>query len=45
VKATLPDHRRRLIMLPELPVKSAMAIHQIDADNWIVKMKIPLCFC
>ena len=41
VKATLLDDRRRLVMPPELPAKSAVTVQQIDADTWIVKRHRP----
>ena len=41
VNATLLDDRRRLVMPPELPAKSAVTVQQIDADTWIVKRHRP----
>jgi hypothetical protein len=34
VNATLLDDRRRLVMPPELPAKSAVTVQQINADTW-----------
>ena len=41
MNATLLDDRRRLVMPPELPAKSAVTVQQIDADTWIVKRHCP----
>jgi hypothetical protein len=41
VNATLLDDRRRLVMPPELPAKSAVTVQRIDADTWIVKRHRP----
>lgn len=41
MNATLLDDRRRLVMPPELPAKSAVTVQQIDADTWIVKRHRP----
>lgn len=41
MNATLLDDRRRLVMPPELPAKSAVTVQQIDADTWIVKRHQP----
>ena len=35
--ATVTDDRRRVVMPPELPAKSAVTIQRIDDDTWIVK--------
>ena len=35
--ATVTDDRRRVVMPPELPAKSAVTIQRIDEDTWIVK--------
>ena len=37
MNATLTDDRRRLVMPPELPARSAVTVQQIDEDTWIVK--------
>ena len=37
MNATVIDDRRRLVMPPELPAKSAVTVQQIDADTWLVK--------
>ena len=39
--ATVIDDRRRLVMPPELPAKSAVTVQQIDADTWVVKRRRP----
>jgi hypothetical protein len=41
VNATLLDDRRRLVMPPELPPKSAVTVERVDADTWIVKRLRP----
>jgi hypothetical protein len=41
VNATLLDDRRRLVMPPELPAKSAVTVQRIDSDTWIVKRHRP----
>ena len=35
--ATMTDDRRRLVMPPELPAKSAVTVQRIDEDTWLVK--------
>lgn len=35
--ATVLDDRRRLVMPPELPARSAVVVQQIDEDTWLVK--------
>jgi len=37
MNATLTDDRRRLVMPPELPARSAVTVQQIDEDTWLVK--------
>jgi hypothetical protein len=41
LNATLLDDRRRLVMPPELPPKSAVTVQRIDDDTWIVKRHRP----
>jgi hypothetical protein len=41
MNATITDDRRRLVMPPELPPKSAVTVQQIDADTWLVKRHQP----
>ena len=35
--ATVLDARRRLVMPPELPARSAVIVQQVDEDTWLVK--------
>jgi hypothetical protein len=37
MNATVIDDRRRLVMPPELPARSAVTVDQLDEDTWIVK--------
>ncbi len=39
--ATVIDSRRRLVMPPELPARSAVTVQQIDDDTWLVKRARP----
>ena len=39
--ATVTDDRRRLVMPPELPARSAVTIQQLDGETWLVKRQIP----
>lgn len=39
--ATVIDERRRLVMPPELPARSAVTIQQVDDTTWIVKRVVP----
>jgi len=39
--ATVIDSRRRLVMPPELPARSAVTVQQLDDDTWIVKRARP----
>ncbi|HXI72589.1 MAG TPA: hypothetical protein VNN22_19785 [Verrucomicrobiae bacterium] len=41
MNATVTDDRRRLVMPPELPARSAVTVQQIDEDTWIVKRHKP----
>jgi hypothetical protein len=41
MNATLIDDRRRLVMPPELPPRSAVTVQQLDADTWIVRRHKP----
>lgn len=41
MNATLLDDRRRLVMPPELPAKSAVTVQRIDEDSWLVKLARP----
>ena len=41
MNATVIDDRRRLVMPPELPPKSAVTVQQIDQDTWLVKRAKP----
>jgi len=41
MNATVVDGRRRLVMPPELPARSAVTVQQIDQDTWIVKRARP----
>jgi len=36
--ATVIDSRRRLVMPPELPARSAVTVQQLDDDTWIERM-------
>jgi hypothetical protein len=35
--ATVLDDRRRLVMPPELPAKSAVIVERLDQDTWVVR--------
>ena len=39
--ATVLDARRRLVMPPELPARSAVIVQQVDEDTWLVKRAKP----
>jgi hypothetical protein len=41
MNATVIDDRRRLVMPPELPARSAVTVNQLDEDTWIVKRARP----
>ena len=41
MNATVTDSRRRLVMPPELPARSAVLVQQIDEDTWLVKRARP----
>lgn len=41
MNATLLDDRRRLVMPPELPAKSAVTVQRIDDETWLVKLARP----
>jgi hypothetical protein len=35
--ATVLDSRRRLVMPPELPARSAVIVERVDDDTWLVR--------
>jgi hypothetical protein len=39
--ATVTDERRRLVMPPELPARSAVTVEQIDDETWVVRLQKP----
>jgi hypothetical protein len=41
VKATTVDDRRRIVMPPECPPRSAVIIQQLDDNAWLVKRALP----
>jgi hypothetical protein len=41
MEATMTDDRRRLVMPPELPARSAVTIQQLDEDTFIVRRQRP----
>jgi hypothetical protein len=41
VKANVLDDKRRLVMPPELPARSAVTIQQLDEVTWLVKRRLP----
>jgi hypothetical protein len=41
MNATVLDDRRRLVMPPELPARSAVTVQQLDEDTFIVRRQRP----
>jgi hypothetical protein len=41
MKATTVDDRRRIVMPPECPPRSAVIIQQLDENAWLVKRALP----
>ncbi len=41
MNATVLDSRRRLVMPPELPARSAVIVQRVDDDTWLVKRAKP----